>query len=103
MNYIIKRLSGSHNAKFMSTDFCEKHGCMPSMSDYVMIYVGQIYNVYGDETLNHIYRKLNVDHPADYHLPSLSVSDVIGLEVGEKKFEWWYVDDIGFTKIWEED
>lgn len=102
MNYIIKRLPGSHNAKFMSTDFCEKHCCMPSMSDYVMIYVGQIYNVYGDETLNHIYRKLNIDHPADYHLPSLSVSDVIGLEVGKKKWEWWYVDDIGFTKMWEE-
>lgn len=67
--------------------------------DYVLVYVGKIEN--GKEVLERIYAKLNIDHPADYRVPSLSVSDVVGLR-NRGGLEYYYVDGIGFEKVWEE-
>lgn len=120
MKYIILQLPNSNPAKFMGTDFVEEHcGGIPKREDYVLVYSGQTFG-YGNldqiyERLNvnrptdyhthslslsHIYELLNVNRPADYHARSLSVSDVIGLEVSNKQWEWWYVDSIGFKRIW---
>lgn len=101
MKYIILQLPNSNPAKFMGTDFVEEH-CdgIPKREDYVLVYSGQTFG-YGN--LDHIYERLNINRPADYHAHSLSVSDVIGLDVGNKQWEWWYVDSFGFKKIWNED
>lgn len=106
MNYIILQMPSSNPATFMSTEHLKHlHLEIPKRQDYVRVYSGQIYNAYGSETLNHIYEKLNINHPTDYHARSLSVSDVVGLAVGKdeegrRQWEWWYVDSIGFKRIW---
>ena len=104
MNYIILQLPVSYPGTFRSYEENKEHNRLPRREDYVTVYAGQIYNVYGNETLNHIYERLNINHPADYHARSLSVSDVVGLiredENGRTQCEWWYVDSIGFKRIW---
>ena len=101
MNYIILQLPSSNPVAYIGTDSFKCLNLeLPKREDYVLVYVGQIYNAYGNETLNHIYERLNINHPADYHARSLSVSDVIGLEVGKREWEWWYVDSFGFKRIW---
>lgn len=100
MNYIILQLPVSYPGTFRSYEENEEYNRLPRREDYVTVYAGQIYNVYGNETLNHIYERLNINHPADYHARSLSVSDVVGLEVGKREWEWWYVDSFGFKRIW---
>ena len=50
------------------------------------------------ETLEAIYTKLNIDHPADYKAHSLSVSDIVVLhEDGENSAH--FVDSFGFTEL----
>ena len=50
------------------------------------------------ETLEAIYTKFNIDHPADYKAHSLSVSDIVVLhEDGENSAH--FVDSFGFTEL----
>ena len=100
MKYRIYRLPIAHPAKFMGTDFCMEHNGIPLKEEYVLVYVGEINETYDTYILNHIYEKLNIDHPNDYHVPSLSVSDVIAVLNGNE-IDYWYVDSIGFKRIWE--
>ena len=51
-----------------------------------------------DYTLDRIYYKFNVNHPADFRGHSLSMSDVVVLNIdGEKT--GWFVDRIGFKEV----
>ena len=51
-----------------------------------------------DYTLDRIYYKFNVNHPADFRGHSLSMSDVVVLNIdGEKT--GWYIDRAGFKKV----
>lgn len=102
IHYTIMRLPISHPARFMGSDFCERHCGMPEQSDYEVVYHGNIDEININNTLEYIYYILNVNHPSDYKISSLSVSDVIGIENDNHKHEWWYVDSIGFKRIWEE-
>lgn len=97
MNYIILQLPVAHPGTFRSFEENDEYGRLPKREDYVLVYFGQIF---GNGKLDRIFERLNINRPADYHARSLSVSDVIGLEVKEKQWEWWYVDSIGFKKIW---
>ena len=54
----------------------------------------------GMESLENIYQKFNVDHPADYTGRSLSVSDVVEIRESDTlKPGFYFVDSIGFKKI----
>ena len=51
-------------------------------------------------TLEDIYRKFNIDHPADYKARSLSVSDVVEVKEGSNVAPGFYFcDNIGFKVI----
>ena len=101
MKYRIYRLPIAHPAKFMGTDFTMRHDGIPSKEEYVLVYVGEINETYETHILDKIFEKLNIDHPDDYRVPSLSVSDVIMLFNGNE-IDCWYVDSFGFKKIWRE-
>lgn len=64
-------------------------------------YLGELSELQGrtqSETLEAIYKKLNIDHPADYKAHSLSVSDIVVLhENGENSAH--FVDSFGFTEL----
>ena len=69
--------------------------------NYKLVYMGELAEMQGQtqsETLEAIYTKLNVDHPADYKAHSLSVSDIVVLhEDGENSAH--FVDSFGFTEL----
>ncbi len=69
--------------------------------NYKLVYMGELSELQGQtqsETLEAIYTKLNVDHPADYKAHSLSVSDIVVLhEDGENSAH--FVDSFGFTEL----
>ena len=69
--------------------------------NYKLVYLGELSEMQGrtqSETLEAIYTKLNIDHPADYKAHSLSVSDIVVLhENGENSAH--FVDSFGFTEL----
>ena len=69
--------------------------------NYKLVYLGELSELQGrtqSETLEAIYKKLNIDHPADYKAHSLSVSDIVVLhENGENSAH--FVDSFGFTEL----
>lgn len=100
INYVILQLPMSDPSKFMSLGWVEKKFGVPEREDYVQVYAGTEVDYRDTETiLNVIWEKLNINHPADYHAHSLSVSDVVGLFIGG--WHWYYVDSIGFKEVWK--
>lgn len=69
--------------------------------NYKLVYLGELSELQGQtqsETLEAIYTKFNIDHPADYKAHSLSVSDIVVLhENGENTAH--FVDSFGFTEL----
>ena len=69
--------------------------------NYKLVYMGKLAELQGQtqsETLEAIYTKFNIDHPADYKAHSLSVSDIVVLhEDGENSAH--FVDSFGFTEL----
>ena len=69
--------------------------------NYKLMYLGELSEMQGQtqsETLEAIYTKFNIDHPADYKAHSLSVSDIVVLhENGENTAH--FVDSFGFTEL----
>ncbi len=69
--------------------------------NYKLVYLGELSKLQErtqSETLEAIYTKLNIDHPADYKAHSLSVSDIVVLhENGENSAH--FVDSFGFTEL----
>ena len=72
-----------------------------SPENYKLVYMGELAELQGQtqsETLEAIYTKFNIDHPADYKAHSLSVSDIVVLhEDGENSAH--FVDSFGFTEL----
>ena len=48
--------------------------------------------------LEELFRIFNIDHPADFKGHSLSVSDIVILDINDKTSSW-YCDDTGWTEI----
>ena len=81
--------------EFMDLNFIERHGYQVKKEDYELIYSDKMR--YGD-TLDSLYEKFNIDHPADYTGHSLSVSDIVVLnENGNVKA--YFVDSISFREL----
>lgn len=81
--------------EFMDLNFIERHGYQIKKEDYELIYSDKM--LYGD-TLDSLYEKFNIAHPADYTGHSLSVSDIIVLnENGNVKA--YFVDSISFREL----
>ena len=92
---MLKDTAPAHK-RFMPYDNVKLFGGING-DDYECVYQGEIEE--GDtvqETLDRIFAQLNAFHPTDYNHRSLSVSDIIMLP-GCNAI--WYVDRIGFRKI----
>ena len=95
MVYQLKHTNENRDLRFESLDRLYAAGKTVDPSNYELIYAGPFTP---GETLETIYRDLNVDHPEDYHGYSLSMSDVIVLrEYGKDTAH--YCDTIGFTEV----
>ena len=93
--------------RFQGTESLKRLGIIKDNFDAVtpenfkLVYMGERGELQGQtqaETLEAIYTKLNVDHPADYKAHSLLVSDVVVLhEDGENSAH--FVDSFDFTEL----
>ena len=95
------------NFRFEGTESLKRMGITKDNFDavlpenYKLVYMGELTELQGQtqsETLEAIYTKFNIDHPADYKAHSLSVSDIVVLhEDGENRAH--FVDSFGFTEL----
>ncbi len=63
--------------------------------NYDLVYTAPLRDT---DTLESIYQKFNIDHPADFTGHSLSVSDVVVLRHGDRQ-EAHFCDDVGFREV----
>ena len=73
-NYQLKRNEHTRRFSFEGTDYLKKIGEKVNRDHYDMVYHAPLDT---KETLDSIYEKFNLRHPADFRGHSLSVSDVI--------------------------
>lgn len=93
--YGIYQIIDGREYEFMDLNFIERHGYQVKKEDYELIYSDEMH--YGD-TLDSLYEKFNISHPADYTGHSLSVSDIVVLnENGNVKA--YFVDSISFREL----
>lgn len=93
------RFEGTESLKRMGITKDNFDAVLPE--NYKLMYLGELSELQGQtqsETLEAIYTKFNIDHPADYKAHSLSVSDIVVLhENGENTAH--FVDSFGFTEL----
>ena len=95
MVYQLKHTDENHLLRFEALDQLYAAGKAVDPANYELVYAGPFTP---GETLETIYRDLNVNHPEDYHGYSLSMSDVVVLrEYGKDTAH--YCDRIGFTEV----
>lgn len=79
--YQIRDDSPGENYAFMNMSFIESHGMQIKKEDYKLVYVGELS---GNMSLDDIFERFNIDRPEDFRGHSLSVSDIVVLNDGEK-------------------
>ena len=93
------RFEGTESLKRMGITKDNFDAVLPE--NYKLVYMGELAELQGQtqsETLEAIYTKFNIDHPADYKAHSLSVSDIVVLhEDGENSAH--FVDSFVFTEL----
>ena len=93
--YQIKDDSTGENYAFMNMSFIESHGMQIKKEDYKLVYVGEFL---GNMSLDDIFERFNIDRPKDFRGHSLSVSDIVVLNDGEKVTAH-FVDSISFEQL----
>ena len=93
--YQLKDSAETRDIRFMDMDYLEKEGIPVSRENYTLVYTGELTE---GMSLEDIYTKFNIDHPADFTGHSLSVSDVVVVhQDGENTSH--YVDSVGYREI----
>ena len=93
--YQLKDTEETRDIRFMAMDYLEMKGIPVSKENYTLVYIGELEE---GMSLEDIYTRFNIDHPADFAGHSLSVSDVVVLhQDGENTSH--YVDSVGYREI----
>lgn len=93
------RFEGTESLKRMGITKYNFDSIVPE--NYEQVYMGELSEFRGrtkEETLEAIYTKFNIDHPADYKAHSLSVSDIVVLHENRQNSAH-FVDTFGFTGL----
>ena len=96
--YMVYQLQGgeqTRNLRFEPLDRIKAAGHTVDMANYELVYAAPFTP---GETLETIYRDLNVDRPDNFHGHSLSVSDVVVLREDGKETAH-YCDRFGFSQV----
>lgn len=102
-----KKLQGISYEIWQLKDVPENKALLFSDYDYASLYrltesrYNKVYETQAgadDYTLDQIYCKFNVNHPEDFKGHSLSMSDVVVLNIDGQKIAW-YCDRVGFREV----
>ena len=87
------------NVRFMNMDWMQSHGKAIARSSYDLIYTAPLTATGStDSKLEAIFEQFNLHRPADYHSPSLSVSDIVAIKQNGV-VSYHYCDSVGFKEL----
>lgn len=87
--------------RFMNLEWLQSKGLSADHANYDLIYTGELStdnHASTMQTLESLYGRFNTDHPADYHSPSLSVSDIVAVKQNGV-LSCHYCDSFGFQEL----
>ena len=96
--YQVKR-DDPENVRFMNMGWMQSHGKAIARGSYDLIYTAPLSATGStDAKLEAIFEQFNLHRPADYHRPSLSVSDIVAIKQNGV-VSYHYCDSIGFKEL----
>ena len=96
--YQVKR-DDPGNVRFMNMDWMQSHRKAIERGSYDLIYTAPMTATGStDAKLEAIFEQFNLHRPADYHSPSLSVSDIVAIKQNGV-VSYHYCDSIGFKEL----
>lgn len=96
--YQVKR-DDPGNVWFMNMDWMQSHGKAIARGSYDLIYTAPLAATGStDSKLEAIFEQFNLHRPADYHSPSLSVSDIVAIKQNGV-VSYHYCDSVGFKEL----
>ena len=97
--YQVSHSEAQANLRFMNMDWLERNGLSVERTNYDLVYTGALPEApSADAVLEQLYTRFNIDHPTDYHSPSMSVSDIVVLKQAGA-VSCHYVDSVGFSPV----
>ncbi|MGM9588851.1 MAG: YodL domain-containing protein, partial [Faecousia sp.] len=88
-----------NNVRFMNMDWMQSHGLAIERGNYDLIYTAPLGGSGSTmEQLEKLYEQFNLQKPADFHSPSMSVSDIVAIKQGGK-VSYHYCDSVGFQEL----
>lgn len=85
--------------RFMNLDWLQAHNIPVSHDNYDLVYTAPLKGQGSiKQLLEEVYQQFNLDHPADYHSPSMSISDIVAIKQNGV-VSCHYTDSIGFKEI----
>ena len=87
------------NVRFMNLDWLQSHNRSVERSNYDLIYTAPLNGSSSTmEQLEKLYEKFNLQKPADFHSPSMSVSDIVAIKQNGQ-VSCHYCDSFGFEQV----
>ena len=97
--YQLKDDEALRDIRFEPTEWLQSIGRTVERENYDLIYTAPLPDAGSvNASLNGLWEQFNNDHPADYHSPSLSVSDIVAIK-RDGQVSCHYVDSFGFTEL----
>ncbi len=97
--YQVKHTDELRDIRYEGMDWLRSIGQAVKRENYDLVYTAPLEPCNSPQAaVEQLYNQFNNDHPADYHHPSMSVSDIVAIKQ-DGKVSCHYCDSSGFTQI----
>ena len=97
--YQLKQTDDLRNIRYEGLERLKASGQEVQHSNYDLVYTAPLTSPGSTpEQLGRLYEQFNLQKPADFHSPSMSVSDIVAIRQGGR-LSCYYCDSIGFEQI----
>ena len=98
--YQLQHTDSLWDIRYESFDRLKEIGQQPQRGNYDLVYTrtGLPEGQSTEAILGNLWEDFNIHRPADYHSPSMSVSDIIAIKQGGE-VSYHYCDSVGFQKL----
>ena len=97
--YQVKHTDELRDIRYEGLDWLRSIGQTVKRENYDLVYTAPLEPCKSPQVaVEQLYNQFNNDHPADYHHPSMSVSDIVAIKQ-DGKVSCHYCDSVGFTEI----
>ena len=97
--YQVKHTDELRDIRYEGMDWLRSIGQAVKRENYDLAYTAPLEPCNSPQAaVEQLYNQFNNDHPADYHHPSMSVSDIVAIKQ-DGKVSCHYCDSVGFTQI----